>query len=56
MDDPQEKPLHNPMRHPEEQPGGSDDSPRFGRLLIILVLAVVFIGILTLASEAYFTP
>ena len=56
MEDQKEKPPHDPMQHPEEQPAGSDDSPRFGRLLIVLALAVLFIAILTLASEAYFTP
>lgn len=44
------------MHHPEEQPAGSDDSPRFGRLLIVLVLAVLFVGLMTLLSEAYFSP
>jgi hypothetical protein len=56
LEDPKEKPPHDPMQHPEEQPSGTDDSPRFGRLLIVLVLAVLFVGLLTLASEAYFTP
>lgn len=49
-------PLPNPMHHPEEQPGGSEGSPRFGRLLIILVAAVLLIVAITLGSEAYFTP
>lgn len=43
------------MEHPDEQPGGLPDSPRFGRLLIVLVLAVLMVGLLTVASEAYFT-
>lgn len=51
----EEKPPHNPMQHPDEQPGSMPDSPRFGRLLIVLVLAVLMVGVLTLASEAYFT-
>lgn len=45
----------NPMQHPEEQPAGSDDGPHFGRLLIILVFAVMLIGVITFASEAYFS-
>ena len=56
MEDPTPKPPHDPMQHPEEQPSGSDDTPRFGRLLIVLVLAVIFVGFITLASEAYYTP
>jgi hypothetical protein len=43
------------MHHPAEQAAGTDDSPKFGRLLIVLVFAVVLIGILTFASEAYFS-
>lgn len=45
----------NPMQHPQEQPAGSSGSPHFGRLLIILALAVVLIGVLTFASVAYFS-
>lgn len=48
-------PDDNPMQHPEEQPAGTGDSPRFGRLLVVLVIAVLFIGIMTFASEAYFS-
>jgi hypothetical protein len=55
LEEQKEKPPHDPMQHPEEQPSGSDDSPCFGRLLIVLVLAVLFIGALTLTVEAYFT-
>ena len=35
--------------------GGSDGTPKFGRLLIVLVLAVALIGVLTLAAEAYYS-
>lgn len=45
----------NPMNHPEEQPSGSDGSPKFGRLLIVLVLAVIMMGVLTFVSEKYFS-
>jgi hypothetical protein len=45
----------DPMRHPKEQPVGTDDSSKFGRLLLVLVLAVALIGVLTLAAEAYFS-
>ncbi len=42
--------------HPEEppQPGG-DGSPKFGRLLIGLVLAVLLIVGITFGSLAYYT-
>ena len=32
-----------------------DGSPRFGRLLIVLVLAVMLIGVITLSAEAYYS-
>ncbi len=32
-----------------------DGSPKFGRLLIVLVLAVLLVGVITFASEAYYT-
>jgi hypothetical protein len=43
----------NPMQHPEEQPSGGSDGPHFGKLLIVLILAVAIIGIVTIVSEAY---
>jgi hypothetical protein len=50
-----DKHSENPMDHPEEQPAGSDEGPHFGRLLILLVFAVMLIGVITFASEAYFS-
>lgn len=47
--------LENPMQHPEEQPSGSDGSPKFGRLLIVLVLVVILIGFITFASEWFYS-
>ena len=35
--------------------GDKDDAPKFGRLLIVLLLAVALIGILTLSAEAYYS-
>lgn len=35
--------------------GNHDGSPKFGRLLIVLVLAVALIGVITFAAEAYYT-
>lgn len=45
----------NPMDHPEEQASGSDDSPKFGRLLLILVAVVALIAVLTVVSEAMYS-
>lgn len=45
----------NPMNHPEEQPTGTDGTPKFGRLLIVLVLMVILIGLITVASEWLYT-
>lgn len=36
--------------------GGSDGAPKFGRLLIVLLLAVALIGVITLSAEAYYSP
>jgi hypothetical protein len=49
-----EEPQKNPMNHPEEPPTGVDGSPKFGRLLIVLVLTVILLGLLTWATEAYY--
>jgi hypothetical protein len=45
----------NPMNHPEEPATGSDGSPKFGRLLIVLVLSVILIGFITFASEWFYS-
>lgn len=45
----------NPMGHPEEQPTGTDGTPKFGRLLIVLILMVILIGFITFASEWFYT-
>lgn len=47
--------LENPMHHPDEQPSGSEGSPKFGRLLIVLVLVVILIGFITFASEWFYS-
>lgn len=39
----------------DEQPNDDDGSPKFGRLLVVLVLAVLLVVAITFASEAYFT-
>lgn len=53
--DPLDDAGNNPMNHPEEQPVGSDGTPKFGRLLIVLIVVVVLIGIITYASEALYS-
>ena len=35
--------------------GAHDGTPKFGRLLIVLLLAVALIGVLTFAAEAYYS-
>lgn len=45
----------NPMAHPEEQGGGDDGSPKFGRLLLVLVAAVMLVGAVTFASLAIYS-
>jgi hypothetical protein len=35
------------------EPAGADDAPKFGRLLIVLALAVALIVAITFAAEAY---
>ena len=45
----------NPMDHPPEQPAGTDDAPKFGRLLLILGAAVLVIVAVTFASEALYS-
>lgn len=51
MNDPQD----NPMNHPDEQPVGTNDTPKFGRLLLFLAGAVLLIVAITLASEAFYS-
>lgn len=49
------EPHDNPMRHPDEQPTGTDDAPRFGRLLLVLAAAVLVIVGVTFLSEAMYS-
>jgi hypothetical protein len=43
------------MSHPEEQRTGSEEAPRFGRLLLVLLAAVLIVVAITFASEAYYS-
>ncbi|MDF3035800.1 MAG: hypothetical protein K0S28_1074 [Paucimonas sp.] len=45
----------NPMNPPEEPGTGTDDGPKFGRLLVVLLLAVMAVVAITFASEAYYS-
>lgn len=45
----------NPMRHPDEQPSGTEGAPKFGRLLLVLAVGVLIVVLLTFGSEAYYT-
>lgn len=51
MDDP----YKSRMNHPDEQPAGTDGTPKFGRLLIVLAIAVALIGVLTFVAEAVYS-
>lgn len=55
MKDTSEHPSENPMEHPEEQPSGIDNSPKFGRLLLVLVIAVMSIGAVAILAGTYLT-
>jgi hypothetical protein len=48
-------PHDNPMNHPAEQPTGAEGSPKFGRLLLVLIGAVLLVVAITLASEALYS-
>jgi hypothetical protein len=50
-----DEPNNNPMRHPREQPSGTEGTPKFGRLLVILILAVLLIVAITFISEAMYS-
>ncbi len=41
--------------HPDEKQVGVDGTPKFGRLLIVLVIAVLMMAILTFASVEYYS-
>ncbi|WP_199724831.1 hypothetical protein [Noviherbaspirillum saxi] len=48
-------PHDNPMNHPDEQPTGAEGTPKFGRLLLVLIGAVLLVVAITLASEAMYS-
>ncbi len=47
--------LPNPMQHPDEPPIGTDGTPQFGKLLVVLAVAVMLIVAITFLSQAYFS-
>jgi hypothetical protein len=62
QNEPQDDPGHqpersgdNPMQHPEEQPSGSDGTPKFGRLLIVLISVVLLLGLITYLSQVWYS-
>lgn len=55
MENSAKDPQRNRMNHPEEQPVGDEGSPKFGRLLIVLAIAVILVVAITLGSEAYYS-
>jgi hypothetical protein len=48
-------PIDNPIDHPAEQPIGTDDSPKFGRLLLVLLGAVLLIVAITFIAESFYS-
>ena len=48
-------PENNSMQQPEPNLDQADGSPKFGRLLIVLVSAVMLIAAITFATEAYYS-
>lgn len=50
-----DEPRDNPMHHPDEQPAGSEGTPKFGRLLLVLVSAVMLIVLITFLSESFYS-
>ena len=49
------EPVGGPPPAIGQTASADDGSPKFGRLLIVLVLAVMLIGAITLGAEAYYT-
>lgn len=45
-----DSPDDNPMQHPDEQPYGSDDGPKFGKLLLALAASIALIGVIVWVS------
>jgi hypothetical protein len=43
------------LTDPDKRPAGADGSPKFGRLLLVLVLTVLLIVAITVGSEAYYS-
>lgn len=54
MADLPEEPKSDP-NHSVKPSTGVDGSPKFGRLLIVLVLTVILLGFLTWATEAFYS-
>ncbi|MFC5475923.1 hypothetical protein [Paraherbaspirillum soli] len=44
-----------PANHAQQQPAAGDGTPKFGKLLIVLVLTVILIGFITFASERFYS-
>jgi hypothetical protein len=52
MPEPQEDANQDPVRHPDQRSDGG--APKFGRLLIVLVVVVLLMGLITFVSEAWY--
>jgi hypothetical protein len=47
--------LLDKSKQKSEQPPGGEDTPRFGRLLIVLAIAVLLIAAITFGTEAFYS-
>ncbi|HJW55817.1 MAG TPA: hypothetical protein VJ577_11130 [Burkholderiaceae bacterium] len=43
------------MDHPDEQPAGINGAPKFGRLLVVLFIAVMLIVAMTFVADAFYS-
>jgi hypothetical protein len=50
-----QNPLDDATLNNADKEAANSDAPKFGRLLIVLAIAVLIIGVLTFVTEAYYT-
>lgn len=48
-------PIDNSGQNPQQPATDTDGTPKFGRLLIVLLCAVLLIVAITFATEAYYS-
>ncbi len=45
----------DPSEHPVNSHSNEEDAPKFGRLLVVLALAVILITVITFVTGAYYS-